>query len=287
MRFPFALLAALAAASLSAQTPLIDQGKTSLQRGDVDGAVSILEKAVEQSPNSAEAHYYLGGAYGEKAQKSGMFGAASNASKAKNELEKAVELNPKYIDARFALLQFYAVAPGIMGGSYDKAFDQAKAIKALDAIQGHRAYAYVYTQQKKPELAKKEWLDAVREQPTSPRVHSALGQYLASAEKNYAGAFAEIESAIKLDPAYMPAYFHLGRVAAIANTNLSRGEETLKKYAGYTPKDNEPTLASTHYWLGMIFEKQGKKAEARQSYQAALKLNPGLKQAEDALKRVS
>src|SRR6185436_19118450 len=103
---------------------------------------------------------------------------------AKDELEKAVELNPKYIDARMGLLQFYVVAPGMMGGSYDKAFDQAKAIKALDPIQGHRAYAFIYGNQKKPELAKKEYLDAVKEQPNSPRAHSLYGQYLANSEKN-------------------------------------------------------------------------------------------------------
>jgi hypothetical protein len=39
--------------------------------------------------------------------------------------------------------------------------------------------------------------------------------------------------------------------------------------------------------LGATYEKEAKKAEARQSYQAALKLNPALKRASEALKRVS
>jgi len=287
MRLTLAFLAALAAVSLSAQTPLIEQGRAALVRGDVDAAIDLLEKAVEQTPKSSEAHYYLGGAYGEKAQKSSMFGAARNASKAKDELETAVALNPKYIEARFALVQFYAFAPGIMGGSFDKAFDQAKAIKALDPLMGHRAYSSIYSMQKKPDLAKKEYLDAIQEQPTSAKAHSWYGQYLTNAEKNYPAAFAEFDAVIKMDPAYMAAWYHIGRTAAIANANLPRGEEALRKYLAHTPKENEPKLADAHYWLGAIYEKQGKKTEAKQNYQAALKLNPDLKQATEALKRVS
>jgi TolA-binding protein len=85
----------------------------------------------------------------------------------------------------------------------------------------------------------------------------------------------------------MPGWFQLGRTAGVAGANFARGEETLRKYLAYTPKENEPPLANAHYWLGVIYEKQGRKPEAKQSYQTALKLNPGLKQAAEALKRVS
>jgi Tfp pilus assembly protein PilF len=142
-------------------------------------------------------------------------------------------------------------------------------------------------QQTKPELAKKEYVDAIREQPNSPKAHSYFGQYLVDVEKNYTGAAAEFETALKVDPKYMPAFYYLGRTAALANTNLALGEVALKKYVAYTPKENEPTLANAHYSLGSVYEKQGKRAEAKQSYEAALKLNPGLKLASEALKRLS
>src|ERR1051325_7603084 len=155
MRIHMTLLAVLAASAMYAQTPFIDQGRAAMTRGDVDGPVDLLEKAVDQSPNSAEAHYYLGGAYGSKAQKANRFSAASLAGKTKDEFEKAVALNPRYVEARFGLVEFYTFAPGIIGGSYDKALAQAAEIRKLDPLQGHRAYAIVYSSQKKPELAKK------------------------------------------------------------------------------------------------------------------------------------
>jgi tetratricopeptide (TPR) repeat protein len=285
MCLPLALLAALATVS-PAQIPLIEQGRAAIGRGDDEAAIAILEKAVAQSPKSAEAHFCLANAYGSKAQKSGMLGAVTYGPKAKGEFEAAVALDPKHVEARYALVQFYAGAPEMMGGSFDAALEQAKAIKVLDTIVGHRAYAFVYAQQKKLDLAKQEYMVAIREQPDSPKAHSYFGQYLSSVEKNYSAASAEFETALKLDPNYMPGCYHLGRTAALADTNLARGEASLKRYLDYTPKENEPTLARAHYFLGAIYEKEGKKAEAKQSYQAALKLNPALKEASDALKRV-
>ena len=286
-RLPLAMLAAFAALPLFAQPTLIEQGRAAIHRGDGDAAIEILEKAVAQAPKSAEAHYVLGSAYGVKVQAGGMMAAAKYGSKLKDAFEKAVALDPRYVDARYGLVQLYTEAPGIMGGSYDKAFDQAREIKTVDPVLGHRAYAFIYARQKKLDLASKEYAEAIREEPRSGKAHSFYGQYLASVEKNYAAALVELETALKIDPQYMPALYHLGRIASLASTNLARGEEALKQYLAYTPKENEPTLASAHTFLGAVYEKEGKKAEAKQAYETALKLNPTLKAAAEGLKRVS
>src|SRR5450755_4111123 len=93
-----ALLAALAAAPLFAQAPLIEQGRAAISRGDSDAAIEILEKAVAESPKSAEAHFTLGNAYGAKVQAAGMLAAAKYASSITDEFEKAVALDPKYVE---------------------------------------------------------------------------------------------------------------------------------------------------------------------------------------------
>jgi tetratricopeptide (TPR) repeat protein len=286
IRLSLAILMTFATVSFAAMTPLIELGRAAISRADFDAAVEVLERAVVQSPKSAEAHYYLGSAYSGKIQQDGMLAAAKYGAKVKDEFEKAVALDPQQLDARYSLVQVYSAAPAIMGGSMDKALEQAMAIKAIDPFYGHRAYAFIYSQQKKLDLAKKEYLDAVREQPNAPKPHSFLGAYLVNVEKDYGAAFAEFDTALKCDPAYMPAFYHLGRTAALADTNLALGEQSLKKYLGYTPKDNEPMLANANYYLGAIYEKQGKAAEAKLSYQQALKLNPTLKLALEAMKRM-
>ena len=282
-----AVLMALAVVSVSAQTELIQQATTAMSHGDNDTAITILEKATAQDPNSADAHFYLSTAYGSKGQQLGMLHGLKFVPKAKAECEKAVALNPKHVDARFGLVEFYAAAPRLVGGWYQKAFEQAKEIRAIDPVVGHRAFAFIYLQQKKLDLAKKEYTEAIREQPNSAKAYTYFGQFLENVEKNYPDATAQFEMALKVDPNHIPALYHLGKTAALANANLPRGEEALRKYLTYTPKPSEPPLSIAYYFLGVVYEKEGKKPEAKKSYEAALKLNPTQKQATEALKHAS
>jgi Tfp pilus assembly protein PilF len=285
-----ALLAIFIPAAISQDNPdgLLAEGKAALRRSDADHAAELFEKVVAARPNSADAHYWLAQAYGAIAQNSrNPLKQISMGGKVKDEADRVAQLDPNHIEARFMLIDFYIAAPRLMGGSEAKALEQANEIKRRDAFQGHRAYVRIYTLQKRPDLARNEYLAAVREEPNSARAHNALGTFFAVTDKNYSGAFEEIEKALRLDSTYMPAWFRLGQAAALSATNHARGEEALKKYLKYQPKDNEPELANAHYRLGQIFENQGRKTEAKQSYEAALQLNPGLKEAAEALKRVS
>jgi len=262
-------------------------GKIALAQDDAEAAEKFFTHALELKPNNATAHLWLGNALGTQAQSANLFRQASLAGKTKDEFEKAVQLDPNLLDARFGLIDYYTMAPAIMGGSPEKAQQQAAEIRKRDVYQGHRAFARIYTRDKNLDLARKEWLDAVKEQPQSAKPHLALATFYTFNDKNYAGAWSEIEVAQKVEPALMQIQFRIGQVAAMSGQNFARGEEALKKYLTTKPTGTDPDLASTHYYLGMIYEKQGKKAEARQSYAAALKLNPRSKQISEAMKRVS
>jgi tetratricopeptide (TPR) repeat protein len=280
-----ALFVAVSAFSVT-DTQLITDGKAAMKRGDADQAAKLFEQAVAMKPNSAEYHFQLGTAYGAQAEKAGMFGGIGLAKKTKNEFERAVELDPNYFEARMGLINYYLIAPGFLGGGEDKALAQAAEIKKRDALEGHRAFGRIYVRQKKVDLARKEFVDAVREQPASPKAHYYLGNFLVG-QKDWTGSLHEYEYALKLDPNYMPAYFRIGHHAATSESNYARGEEALRKYLGYTPAEDEPGLASAWYYLGMIQEKQGRKADAKQSYVNAQKLAPASKEVGAALKRVS
>ena len=260
------------------------QGRAALTRDDHEKAVELYTKAIALEPKNADYHYFLGAAYGEMAQEAGMLKAASLAKKTKAEFEQAVALDPKHTDARMGLVSFYLLAPGFMGGGDDKAVAQAAAIKAYDSLDGHRAYATIYRHQKKPDLARKELVDMVRENPKSAKAHTILGNSYAS-EKNWSAALHEYDMALQLDPAFMIAYLRLGQHAANSGTNYARGEEALRKYLADPGEQGGHAVA----WmaLGVIQEKQGKKAEAKASYTNALKLVPGDKGLKEAVKRVS
>ena len=262
-------------------------GKIAMAQNQAEAAEGFFAHAVELKPNNANAHLWLGQAYGTQAQSASLFRQASLAGKTKDEFERAAQLDPNLLDARFGLIDYYTMAPSIMGGSHDKAVQQAAEIKKRDIYAGHRAFARIYQRDKNLDLARKEWIDAIKEQPQSAKPHLALATFYTFQDKNYAGAWGEVDAALKVEPSSMLIQFRIGQVAAMSGQNFARGEEALKKYLTTKPKENEPDLASTHYYLGMIYEKQGKKAEARQSYATALKLSPSSKQISEALKRVS
>lgn len=235
---------------------------------------------------TAEQHYKRGAELGDEAMHASIFKKAGLARQAQAEFERALQIDPNFLDARFALIEYDMRAPAFIGGSEDKAIVQANEIKKRDAIEGHRAFALIYAIQKKPDLARKEYVDAVKEQPNSPVARYWLGvSYLG--DKNFAAATGEFETAVKLDPNYMPGWFQIGHMAVLTNTNLDRGEESLRKYLGYSPKNEEPPVYRAHYWLGQIYEKQGKKAEAKAAYGKALSANPNQKDVQEAMKRVS
>ena len=287
-KFTAVALLALASFSLYAQAPdpVLDQARALIAANQAEKAADLLEKAVADKPNDAVRHYRLGEAYGVVAQQGGMFKAASMAGKVRDEFAKAVQLDPNLLDARFGLMEFYLRAPGFMGGDEGKAREQANEIRKRDAFSGHRAFASLAAAKKDMNAARAEYIAAVRENPTSPKTHYWYAVYLMTGDKNYAGALQEFDAALRLDPNYMPAVFQVGHLAALAGSNYVRGEESLQKYLAHKPADDEPGHHRTHYWLGVIYEKQGKKAEARAQYQAALKLRANQKDVSEALKRV-
>src|SRR5579884_742505 len=61
---------------------------------DWDRAIANCEKAVNLAPDNSDYHYWLGRAYGEKADRVNPFSGASLAKKLKNQFETAVKLNP-------------------------------------------------------------------------------------------------------------------------------------------------------------------------------------------------
>jgi tetratricopeptide (TPR) repeat protein len=280
-----ALLILIALSTPAIADDSVAAGRAALDRRDSEQAIAQFEKAVAQKPNSSEAHYYLGVAYSQKAETANMLSQMSLGRKAIDAWARALELDPNSFNARLRLIEFYVSAPAMAGGSADKAMELAAEAKKRDAFDGHRAYTRIYTVQKKYDVATKEMREAVRDQPKSAKTHYFLGNALLN-QQDWKTSQQEYETALSLDAAYMPTYFRIGHLAARSESNYARGEEALRKYIVYKPADDEPKPGTAWYWLGMIQEKQGKKAEAKQSYLMAQKLAPELKETSEALKRL-
>jgi tetratricopeptide (TPR) repeat protein len=261
-------------------------GRVFLNANDLDNAVAWLEKATALDPKGSETQLWLGRAYGTQAMKAGLLKQASLAGKVRKAFEKSVELDPGNIDGRLALIDYYLQAPGIMGGSVEKAREQAAEIARRDPMRGHRAQGRIAEYEKHFDAALVAYERAAKEFPGKREPFFWIAGFH-SRQKQYGKAFDAMEKLLAEQPGEPSALFQIGVFAAASGERLDRGEECLRLYLQHSPKPDEPSLVSAHYRLGLLYEKKGNRDLARREYTTALELDPSRQDARDALKKIS
>lgn len=258
-------------------------GRVAFDEKKYDDASDYFEEAVEANDKVADYHNWLGNTYGTIAQNSNVIKQGMLAPKMKKAWENAIALDSKNVDARTSLIQYYLQAPGFMGGSVEKAKEVAGQIIKINPAEGHRQMGNVYLHEKKTAEAEKEFVEMSKADPTYV---SALANFYFG-QKQYDKAFGLFEEAIKKNPDDYLALYQYGKTSAVSGQKLDRGEECLKKYLTYIPKQNEPSHAGANMRLAQIKEKKGSKAEAKKLFETALKMDGSLKEAKEGLERLS
>lgn len=253
-----------------------------LQARKAEKAIAAGEKAIALGPKNAQAFYWLGNAYGNRLGEVGMLSKMSIAPKLRDAFEQAVKLDPALIDARSSLLEFYLQAPAMMGGGVDKARAQALAIAKYDPSRGFMAQGRIAMHEKKPGEALKAYEQAYALKPDSAQLRLALVMGYQQA-KRWKDAYAMAKRWTVDEPKKAAAWYQIGRIAAESGQYLPEGEAALRAFLTLArePGDAEPKNA--HYRLGQVLSKAGRKDEARAELQAALKIDPQLKEAKEAL----
>lgn len=126
----------------------------------LDEAVRQCEKCLELNPNSSLYHLALAQALGRSVQKSGIFAQLGSVGRIKGAIEKAVALDPRSLNARFALVSFHLQAPGIVGGSWDEAVRQAKAFESIDPNKARLLWSTVHFYKKEYDKCIDQFLSA-------------------------------------------------------------------------------------------------------------------------------
>ena len=258
-------------------------GRIAFDRKDYDDAADYFETATIKNTKSSEYFNWLGDAYGNIAKDANPFKQGLLAPKMRKAWETAVALDPKNINARIPLIQFYRMAPGFMGGSIDKAKETAKQIIDIKPAEGHRQLGIILLSEKKNDEAEKEFQKMAAADPAYNI--QLIGYY--QSQKQYAKAFDLLDNLLKKNPEDYSAIYQLGKTAALSGQKLDQGEVCLRKYLNYEPQKNEPNHSGTNMRLAQIQEKRGKKVEAKKYFEVALKLDPNLKEAKEGLERCS
>ena len=102
-----------------------------------DKAIIYYKKLKQLKPSEANYHFKYGGVLGMKAKESNKFKALGMIDEIKASFEKAIVLNPKHIEARWALVYLYINLPGIVGGSEAKAIKYSNELLKLSLVDGY------------------------------------------------------------------------------------------------------------------------------------------------------
>ncbi len=289
---------------------------------DLDGAEKLARKGIAAAPNSSDAHVQLSRILADQAQKASVFRQLGLAHQVKAEMDKAAELDPKSVDAHTALMRYYLQAPGIAGGSKEKAKQQQAEIAKIDPAWGYITAAEIANDEKNtsalPDLyqkahdanpnqydtarswcnnlaIQKRWDEAEkcsRElQKLDPGrvVAYSLLSFIYTNQLRWKDLDALLADAEKAVPDNLSPYFQVGSLITSGNgggNDYARAERCLRKYLSQEPEPIATRHSRAHWWLGKTLEKEGKKAEAIAELQIAVQQEPDFKAAQDDLKRL-
>jgi tetratricopeptide (TPR) repeat protein len=257
-------------------------GRIEMQDDDADKAAEWFERAVKMNPKSAVYYDWLGRAYAIQTRSANIFRAPSLARKTRSALETALALDPDNLDVRDDLIIFYTRAPGFVGGSKEKAREMALEIKKRNAYRGSMATANICGAEKDSACVERELTGMVTNYPDSAAVYASLAAFYVN-QKQFDKAFAVLDQRLRMKPNELTTLYQVGRTASLSGQNLDQGERALKTYLVNPTPERGPAPAHVHYRLGLIYEKKGTTALAREEYRAALQLNPKHQDAQKAL----
>lgn len=277
-------------ATLATQLPLdarvpLAMGRVHLAERETDQAIESLERAVNLDTTSAEARLWLGRAVMERARTASKLRRPGLAKRVKAAFERAVALDPRSVDARRALLDFYLMAPSALGGGKDRARAQADSIHASNYLRGRLAYAAIRQKEKDVAGAAREVHAALEEFPDSAAAHYAMAE-LWTAVGARDSAAAAYDGLLTRWPGEYRARCELGRVLTRMDGGLERAARALDECLRATPDHDGPAVAEAHFALGALYERHGEVDRAKAEYQIALQRLPRYREAKKALEEL-
>jgi len=292
-----------------------------MQRGDSDGALPLAERAATLQPKNVIYRTQVASVVGRQAQQASVFRQIGLGRRVKREAEAALAIDPNHLDALDIMMNFYLQAPSIIGGDKNQAKAILAKIKSLSPVDGLLADADQALEAKQPAKAGEFYRSAVNANPTHAGARRALANHLLVPEwRNLADAEMHARELVKLAPDRADSYATLAFALAAqkkiadmdatiatatarvpenlypsyraanglltAETELPRAEKFLRHYLTQEIEIGFPSHAAAHWRLGLVLEKQGRKADAVAELQQAVAADSKFEQARADLRRL-
>jgi len=214
-------------------------GRNYYMQADYKRATETIEKALASEPDNAEFALWLGRAWGRRAETSGPFTAPLYASKARQYLERSVQLNPLNLEAQSDLFEYYLDAPGFLGGGLDKAEGIAREMSRISPAEGQFAEARLAEKRKESRTAEAHLRRAVELAPQQVGKIIELARFLTK-QGRYQEAEQNFARAEQIAPNSPRVIFARASIYIEAHRNLEIAQELLKRYMNMELEPEDP-----------------------------------------------
>jgi Tfp pilus assembly protein PilF len=288
--------------------------------GDRSTPLALAEKAVALDGRTAKYHRQLAEVLGVAAQRAGAFRQLLLARRFRGEIDAALSSDRRDLQALRDLMEFYLLAPGLIGGDPRKAVEVASGMGEIDAVEGLLGRARIAEFHK--QVAAREALlrQAADIQPATYKVRIALAQfYLEAGHSSLSAAKAHASAARNLDPGRVDAcavlaavyadrgeWSELDSTLAVARREVPddpvphyraaerlvasgrdpiRAERYLRLYLWQEPEGNQPSASEARWQLGLVLRAQGRAADALAEFKESVRLDPESKATQELRRR--
>ena len=248
-------------------------------------ALDAAASCVEKQPQAAACHYAQGVVLGVQAMSEGLMKAARSAGTVRQALITAQTNEPAWYPARSALVEFYLLAPGMMGGSTSQAAELARSAPTPEQVRTLEARIAMNDRRFEDGLKLLAGLPAalppaLAEDVRGWGVQCALGMANAG---QAAAALPAVEKLVREHPEHAGPVFALARVRAEAGQH--EAAVVLYEQAAKLRGAHELPVA---WRLGISQQQLGRTEAARASFQRFVAAGKGHKTSlEDARKRLA
>jgi tetratricopeptide (TPR) repeat protein len=226
-------------------------GQSYFMLGEYKKSTAAFERALALDPSQSAYFHWLGRAYGRRAETSFPLAAVGYAAKARSNFEKAVQLDPKNLEAVSDLLEYYLQAPGFMGGGFDKAEEMAALIAGHDAAEGNFARARIAEERKDYSRAEALLKRAIELAPHQVGRMLDLAKLLAK-QGRFEESDAVFAQARQVAPDAPKLLFAEAATYIKCNRRKDEARELLTRYLAANTSPDDPSKSEAHRLLKQV-----------------------------------
>jgi FimV-like protein len=218
---------------------------------DYKKAGEAFENAIAAAPKDSLYWDWLGRAYGKRAETSSFLTAPRYASQARQHFEKAVELDPKNLEAVDDLFEYYLEAPGLLGGGTDKAAQLSERIHAIAPAKYHSMQARLAEKQKQIPSAEQHLRQAIEAAPAEVGRLIDLARFLAR-QGRASESDAAFDRAAQRAPNSADLKFQRARAYIDSGRNTDQARQLLQEYLKSSLTPDDPPRADAQKLLQQL-----------------------------------